>query len=180
MRRIAVFILTITAFAAAFAIAGSPADAQESYPKVIPAPGGSVIIPTARHQPSYDTYRYAPARRVGDTLYVSGVIIFRNQGEGNDGAAFEAQARRAYQQLATVLKAAGASFDDVVMVNSFHVWEGPHFTGSRDEQIAIMNKVRAEFTTAPHPAWTAVGTTGLLAETGIVEIQLIAQVPKKP
>ncbi|HYE45915.1 MAG TPA: RidA family protein [Caulobacter sp.] len=182
MSRTAAIILALAGFTAAFVVAAAPVVAQEApkappKPTVIPAPGGSVIIPTPRHQQSYDTYRYAPARRVGDTLYVSGVILFRGQGEGNDLAAFEAQARRAYKHLDVVLKAAGASFDDVVMVNSFHVWEGPNFTGTRDQQIEIMNKVRAEFTSAPHPAWTAVGTTGLLAPTGIVEIQLIAQLP---
>jgi hypothetical protein len=29
---------------------------------------------------------------------------------------------------------------------------------------------------APYPAWTAVGTTGLLSDSGIVEVQLIAKV----
>ena len=29
----------------------------------------------------------------------------------------------------------------------------------------------------PKPAWTAVGTTGLLGEGGIVEVQMIAQIP---
>jgi enamine deaminase RidA (YjgF/YER057c/UK114 family) len=29
---------------------------------------------------------------------------------------------------------------------------------------------------SPYPAWTAVGTTGLLADGGIVEVQLIATV----
>jgi enamine deaminase RidA (YjgF/YER057c/UK114 family) len=28
----------------------------------------------------------------------------------------------------------------------------------------------------PHPAWTAVGTTGLALDTGVVEIQAIAHV----
>jgi enamine deaminase RidA (YjgF/YER057c/UK114 family) len=32
----------------------------------------------------------------------------------------------------------------------------------------------------PHPAWAAVGTTGLLAPNGAVEIQMIAYVPQKP
>jgi hypothetical protein len=31
----------------------------------------------------------------------------------------------------------------------------------------------------PYPAWTAVGTTGLLSDGGIVEIQLIAHAAKQ-
>jgi enamine deaminase RidA (YjgF/YER057c/UK114 family) len=39
--------------------------------------------------------------------------------------------------------------------------------------------VKDEFMPAPHPAWTAVGTTGLLAEDGVVEIQMIAYAPRR-
>lgn len=187
MARAAAIALAIAGFVAAFAIAAGPAAfAQEALkvdpknpPKaeMIPAPGGAVVIPSPRHRQVYDSYGYAPARRVGDVLYVSGAIIFRRPEEGTDAAAFEAQVRRTFKALDFTLKAAGASWDDVVMVNSFHVWEGPDFKGERIAQIEVMNKVRAEFSKAPHPAWTAVGTTGLLQPGGIVEVQLIAKVP---
>lgn len=188
MGRAAAITLAVAGFAAAFAIAIAPAFAQETVkidpknpPKaeMIPAPGGAVVIPSPRHRQVYDQYGYAPARRVGDMLYVSGAIVFRLPEEGTDAAAFEAQVRRTYRALDFTLKQAGASWDDVVMVNSFHVWEGPDFKGERLAQIEVMNKVRAEFTEAPHPAWTAVGTTGLLQPGGIVEVQLIAAMPKK-
>lgn len=155
--------------------AGAPALAQE-YPRRLPSSGGETIIPSAVYQGGYDGYNYAPARRVGDTLYVSGVIIGRAEGEGNDAAAFEAQTRRAFAVLDATLRAAGATFDDVVMINSFHVWEGPNFPGSRLDQLRIINRVKAEYIDGPWPAWTAVGTTGLFEETGIAEIQLIAHV----
>ena len=47
---------------------------------MVPAPGGEVILPTARDRQNHDEYRYATARRVGDTLYISGVIVFRGSG----------------------------------------------------------------------------------------------------
>jgi enamine deaminase RidA (YjgF/YER057c/UK114 family) len=34
-----------------------------------------------------------------------------------------------------------------------------------------------EFIKAPYPAWTAVGTTSLLAPRGLVEVQMVARVP---
>jgi enamine deaminase RidA (YjgF/YER057c/UK114 family) len=174
---IALIALTAGAASAQDAIKVDP----KAPPKVelIPAPGGAVVIPSPRHRQVYDQYGYAPARLVGDTLYVSGAIIFRLPAEGTDAAAFEAQTRRTFKALDFTLKQAGASWDDVVMVNSFHVWDGPDFKGERLAQIEVMNKVRAEFTKAPHPAWTAVGTTGLLQPGGIVEVQLIAKVPEK-
>lgn len=161
------------------ALSGAPALAQETYPRKIPAPGGEVIIPVERAQKAYDEIKYAPARRVGDTLYVSGVIVFRAPDEGTDPESFKKQVRRAFTTLDTTLKASGATFDDVVMINSFHVWEGPDQPAPRREQLAMINLVKSEFIKGPNPAWTAVGTTGLLAPTGIVEIQLIAHVPSK-
>jgi enamine deaminase RidA (YjgF/YER057c/UK114 family) len=161
------------------ALVATPALAREAYPRKIPASGGEVIIPTERHQKSYDEIKYAPARRVGDTLYVSGVIVGRAKDEGTDPESFKKQVRRAFTALDTILKASGASFDDVVMINSFHVWEGPDQPAPRREQIAMINAVKSEFIKGPNPAWTAVGTTGLLAPGGIVEIQLIAHVPGK-
>ena len=65
------------------------------------------------------------------------------------------------------------------MINTFHVWSGPNFAGTRDEQFKAFGEVKDEFMPGPHPAWTAVGTTGLLSDGGIVEVQMIAMVPKK-
>lgn len=156
----------------------SAASAQE-FPMRIPAPGGEVILPTARDRQNHDEYRYATARRVGDTLYISGVIVFRGRDEGNDVAAFKAQSRRSMERIKAALAAAGATFQDVVMINSFHVWQGPNFAGTRDEQFEAFDAVVGEYIKAPYPAWTAVGTTGLLADTGIVEVQVIAHIPAR-
>jgi enamine deaminase RidA (YjgF/YER057c/UK114 family) len=161
------------------ALIATPALAQEAYPKKIPAPGGEVIIPSERSQKSYDEIKYAPARRVGDALYVSGVIVGRGKDEGTDPESFKKQVRRAFTSLDTTLKAAGTSFDNVVMINSFHVWEGPDQPAPRWEQLNMINAVKSEFIKGANPAWTAVGTTGLLNPNGIVEIQLIAYVPSK-
>lgn len=76
--------MLISAFA--LSLVACPASAD---PLRIPAPGGEVILPTAADRRAYDLMRYAAARRVGDTLYVSGVIVHRAEGEGRDVAAFE-------------------------------------------------------------------------------------------
>lgn len=167
--------------AALCAVLALPAAAQAqapAYPRLIPAPGGVAVIPTPGSQRAYDDMHYAPARRAGDYLYVSGVIAGPAPGEARDAEAFKLQARRAFGHLQRTLAAGGASFADVVMINTFHVWDGPGFQGSRDEQFAAFSAVKDEFMSAPHPAWTAVGTTGLLAPNGVVEIQMIAYVPQ--
>lgn len=155
--------------------------AQEAptYPLRLPSSGGEVIIPSRGGQYAHDEVGYAPARRARDTLYVSGAIVFRAEGEGTDEAAFEAQVRRTLTNLNRTLEAAGASMDDVALINSFHVWEGPDFAGSRNDQIEVISRVWREFADGPRPAWTAVGTTGLLGTGGIVEIQLTAHAPAR-
>jgi enamine deaminase RidA (YjgF/YER057c/UK114 family) len=164
----------ILGFAALFA--AHVAAAAETYPLKLPTPGGEVVLPDEGARKSHDEMRYAAARRVGDMVYLSGVIVNRRAGEGNDVAAFKLQARRALERLRRNLEAAGSDFQHVVMINSFHVWNGPNFAGTRDEQFGAFETVIGEFMTAPYPAWTAVGTTGLLSDGGIVEVQLIAKV----
>ena len=59
------------------------------------------------------------------------------------------------------------------------VWLGGKaliFAFLEKEQFDAFESVIGEFMQAPYPAWTAVGTTGLLSDGGIVEVQLIARV----
>jgi enamine deaminase RidA (YjgF/YER057c/UK114 family) len=161
--------------------AALPAAAGAQTPSRIPSPGGAVYLPTEIDRKEYDDYHFAQVRRAGDYVYVSGVIAGpRDDKEGRDAAAFKDQVRRAFRRIGTDLAAAGAGFGDVVMINSFHVWNGPNFAGTRDEQFFAFSAVKDEFMPAPHPAWTAVGTTGLLYDRGVVEIQMIAHAPVKP
>jgi enamine deaminase RidA (YjgF/YER057c/UK114 family) len=171
-------LCTLMMLLAVFCPAQSQSNPSEK-PIRIPSSGGEVVIATAAEKATaYDQYHYSPARRVGDTLYISGVVAGRREGEGKDSAAFKAQVRRAFQRLQATLNAAGASFDDVVMLNTFHVWQGPNFEGDRPAQFAAFSAVKDEFMKAPYPAWTAIGTTSLLPDNGIVEIQAIVHLNK--
>jgi enamine deaminase RidA (YjgF/YER057c/UK114 family) len=150
---------------------------SEKWPMVIPAPHGSVILPNERAKQSYDEFRYAAIRRVDNTLYISGVIMARREGEGRDPAAFKLQVDRGFKRLQELLASAGATFNDVTMINSFHVWESPDFEGGKDQHFALFEEVAGNYLKPPYPAWTAVGTTGTLAKGGLVEVQLIARAP---
>ena len=165
--------------ALALPAAAAQAPAPEAYPKRIPSTGGEVVIAGALDGRGYDEIHYAPARRAGDYLYISGVVAGRRPGEGKDVEAYKAQVRRAFARIDATLQAEGLSFADVVMINSFHVWDGPNFDGGKEQQIQAFGAVKDEFMPMPYPAWTAVGTTGLLAETGVAEIQMIAYAPRK-
>jgi enamine deaminase RidA (YjgF/YER057c/UK114 family) len=159
-------------------ISASAIAADSKWPVVIPAPNGEVILASEGERRAYDEYRYSAARRVDNMLYLSGVVIGRRENEGKDMAAFEQQVRRGFERIKATLQASGADFSNVVMVNSFHVWQGPNFDGTVDQHWDTFYAVAGEYFKAPYPAWTAVGTTALLADNGIVEVQLTVRLPK--
>ena len=143
-------------------------------PQRIATADGEVIVASQRHAFLYENFKFAAARRAGDVLYVSGVIAGPEKGEGRDVEAFKTQLRRAFGDLKSTLTAAGADFSKVAMINSFHVWTGGNFEGDQSAQLSAFIAVKNEFMPPPHPAWTAIGTTGLAIPTGVVEIQMIA------
>ena len=143
-------------------------------PQHIPTVDGEVINASQRDVFRYENFKFAAARRAGNVLYVSGVIAGPEKGEGRDVEAFKTQLRRAFGDLKATLAAAGADFSKVVMINSFHVWTGGNFEGDQSVQLSAFIAVKDEFMPPPHPAWTAIGTTGLAIDTGVVEIQVIA------
>src|SRR5581483_12322798 len=118
-----------------FACASIALPALAGEPQHIPSAGGEVILPGADDVYAYDNYRYAAARRAGDYLYISGVVAGPRPGEATDVEGFKAQLRRAFRHLQAILKASGAGFRDVVTINSFHVWEGPDFSGTKAQHM---------------------------------------------
>jgi enamine deaminase RidA (YjgF/YER057c/UK114 family) len=115
------------------------------------------VIP-ADSQASYDRFHFAPAYRVGDTLYVSGVI--------GSGESLEDEFAGAFANLANVLDAAGYSLADVVEMTSFHV--------DMSETLGSFMKARDAAMTEPWPAWTAIGCTELAIPTGRAEVKVTA------
>lgn len=173
--------ILIGTFASSIA-AGSSAQPTTAAPAVsapmhIQANGGEVVLGDKYDGLAYDREGFAPVRRSGDLLFVSGIIVARRPGDGVDVESFKNEVRRTFRRIQHELAAAGASFDDVVMINSFHVWNGPDFAGSKEKQFEAFEQVKEEFMHGPHPAWTAVGSTGLLGNGGIVEVQMIAHAP---
>ncbi|MFM0118270.1 RidA family protein [Paraburkholderia sp. RL18-101-BIB-B] len=125
------------------------------------------IIP-AGMEAVYEKIHYAPAVKVGNTIYVSGQIGRDTAMQLVEGR--EAQIVRAFENLKLVLAAAGASLSDVVDVTTYH-------TDMRD--LPLFMKVRDQYlTTHPLPAWTAVGAHMLGGAAGyIVEIKAVAVLP---
>lgn len=121
------------------------------------------IIP-AGSEKTYERFHFAPAYRVGDTVYVSGVI-----GTGDDGRAPADAAEEftnAFSNLAATLEAAGSSMAEIVDMTSFHIDMGDTlgpFMAARDAAMA-----------EPWPAWTAIGCTELAMPGARAEVKVTA------
>jgi enamine deaminase RidA (YjgF/YER057c/UK114 family) len=113
----------------------------------------------------YERLHFAPAVKDGDRLFCSGVIGL--DPDGTAPADPEAQFTRAFEALAAVLTAAGASFGDVVDLTTFHVGLQAH--------LRAFARVKDRFVAAPYPAWTAIGVSELAVPGGLVEIRAVAR-----
>lgn len=124
-----------------------------------------VVFPAGR-QALYERNRYSAAVRAGGLLFVSGQVGSREDGSPEPG--LKAQVRRAFDNLAAVLTAAGCSFDDVQDVTVFMVDPQSIF-----EQ--VWEVVPEYWGQAPFPTLTAVGVTWLYGYD--VEIKVVAKLP---
>jgi enamine deaminase RidA (YjgF/YER057c/UK114 family) len=125
------------------------------------------IFPADRHA-LYDVHQYSAAIRHGDLLFISGQVGSRE--DGSPEPVFEDQVRRAFANLRAVLAAAGATFDDVIDVISFHT--------DPQTQFEKMMAIRAEeIGEPPYPTWTAVGVTWLAGFD--FELKVVARIPSK-
>lgn len=107
---------------------------------------------------------YSHAYEAGGLVITSGQLgIDPETGMLVDGA--EAQARQAFQNLSSVLSAAGSSMEKVVKVTVF---------GSKLEDFATLNKVYPEFFAEPFPARSGMEVSRLPLGA-IFEIEVIAE-----
>ncbi|MFD1911286.1 RidA family protein [Halodurantibacterium flavum] len=126
----------------------------------------AIYLAAAARHALYDKHGYSPAVRSGDLLFVSGQVGSREDGEPED--TYLGQVERAFANLGAVLEAAGASFDDIIDVTTFHT--------DPETQFPVFMPVKERFFPGrPFPTWTAVGVTWLAGFD--LEIKVIARIP---
>jgi enamine deaminase RidA (YjgF/YER057c/UK114 family) len=124
------------------------------------------VFPDSRHA-LYERHRYSAAIRSGDLLFVSGQVGSREGGSPEPD--FERQVQLAFDNLASMLEAAGCTLNDVIDVTTFHT--------DPEAQIEAVMAVRERAIGAPpYPNWTAVGVTWLAGFN--FEIKVVARVPQ--
>jgi 2-iminobutanoate/2-iminopropanoate deaminase len=111
---------------------------------------------------------FSEAVRVGNMLYLSGIVGVKRDTLELVPGGLEAEARQTLQHLGTVLKAAGASPEDVVkctvMLEDIRQW-------------SKFNEIYSEFFGTHRPARSALGVDGL-ALGAAVELECIAVLPR--
>jgi enamine deaminase RidA (YjgF/YER057c/UK114 family) len=122
-------------------------------------------VTTPATQGYYDHLHFAPATRVGDTIWLSGQTGYdpatRTVPDG-----IEAQTRLAFEGIKQVLEAAGATLADIVEIVTYHI--------DMHRDAAGFAKVKDEYLPDNYPAWTAVGVTALAMPEFLVEIRVVA------
>jgi enamine deaminase RidA (YjgF/YER057c/UK114 family) len=99
-------------------------------------------------------------------MYISGQVSIDQEGEVVGKGDLEAQTRQVYSNMLAILKSQGATFKDVVKLNTYT---------TEPEKVAIVRKVRNEFVSAEAPpASTFIGVTALADPSFLVEVEAVA------
>ena len=93
-------------------------------------------------------------------------MFISGQGPRDFAADPETQFRETFEQIGSLLHAAGASFDDVAMIRAYLV----HL----ERDLPTFRKIRLEFLNEPFPAATVVGVSALAVDGLEIEIEAVA------
>jgi reactive intermediate/imine deaminase len=115
-------------------------------------------------------YSQAVTVRSGSLVYVAGQVAMDPSGKLVGPGDFRAQAEQIFENLKAALAASGASFDNVVKLNSYFVdiKQAPAFREVRDKYINVTHP----------PVSTAVEVHHLVREEWLLEVEAIAVVPE--
>jgi 2-iminobutanoate/2-iminopropanoate deaminase len=104
----------------------------------------------------------------GRTIYISGQVAFDNSGKVVGKGDFAAQATQVFENLKLALAAVGATFENVVKVNTY-VTDMSHLQTLREIRVKYYGKVA--------PASTLVEIGKLANPDLMIEIEAVAVVP---
>lgn len=125
--------------------------------------------PAGNSQPT--GYTHVVTTDPGRSVYIAGQVSLNEKGEVVGEGDFAAQAEQVFANLKTCLAAAGATFADVVKMNTYIVNYTPEV---RPALTAARSKA---FGDGPVPASTLIGVQALALPSFMIEIEVIASLP---
>lgn len=115
--------------------------------------------------PWSNRYTYAPALRVGNTVYLSGTTGTDDEGRITTPGDIVGQTRQIFRKFERLLQAAGGSCEDIVQTVDY-VTTTLNYKGTAE--------VRREYLKQARPVATGVIVAGLLREGALIEISAVA------
>jgi enamine deaminase RidA (YjgF/YER057c/UK114 family) len=115
-------------------------------------------------------YSQAAVVTKGRFIFIAGQVAMDTSGKLVGPGDFRAQVKQTFENLKATLAANGATFDNVVKLNSYFVdvKQIPAFREVRDQYINVANP----------PVSTAVEVRRLVREEWLIEIEAVAVVPE--
>jgi len=110
-------------------------------------------------------FGYSQAVRAGNLVFLAGQMPVDEQGNVVAEGDIAGQARQVFENMKTVLAAAGLGFENLVEIVSYH-------TDMADLHAVV--EIKAEYIKSDFPAWTAIGVTALAFPGQRLEIKATA------
>ena len=136
-------------------------------------PAFEAIVPEGQER-VVEEYKFSPAVRAGDFIFLAGVVAGLPADENGEMAPASeenliASYERAFLRIEEILNEAGASWADVVDMTTYHT--------DLPEQIDAFFVVKDRYQSEPYPAWTAIDIDRLFPDRGVTEIKVTAYKP---
>jgi reactive intermediate/imine deaminase len=112
-------------------------------------------------------YSHVVSARGGKTIYIAGQVALDTAGQIVGKGDLAAQTKQVFENLAVALKAAGATFANVVKTNYYLRDAG---------QVAVVREIRSRYFTGELPASTLIEVPRLANPDFLIEIEVVAVV----
>jgi enamine deaminase RidA (YjgF/YER057c/UK114 family) len=119
------------------------------------------VVPKGYGEHMRDNYHYSQGVQVGDFIFVTGQGGWTESFQFSDNV--HEQIQQAFRNVETVLKEAGAAWDEVIDITSYHVELDESVLGTMVEQLR-------QYCPNHQPLWTVIGVAKLALPPMKVEI----------
>jgi enamine deaminase RidA (YjgF/YER057c/UK114 family) len=112
--------------------------------------------------------------RCGPLVFVGGQLSADADGNVVGPGDIEVQTREVFENVTRILHEAGATWEQVVKLNTYYVYDGD--PADAQDYWEKMTRIRLEYLPDPGPCGTGVRVAGLMYDGFLIEVEAIAYV----